>query len=368
MKKYNGVLVSDLLENGRKFGFFSITSSQIIFTKDVIEVPIPLGGLELTFGGAGNRLIYFKHPNLPEYTLHTDDYSVLDHPEIQYLNSKVSKKTVYSTRLYLAGMIGFSLLMIAVIIVAFYAFRSTIIKQIALQLPMSYQESIGKPLFESHLKSEKVLKSDTIDQYLVQLTNPLIKQLNDSSYHFRFAVIDNQDINAFALPGGYVVINSGLLLKADSPDEVAGVLAHEISHVVHRHHLRGVFNQIGSFYLLSMFFGDISAIGNLIDIGSNLEKLNFSREFETESDIEGLKLALASGYSAEGFTTFFKKLQKEHGESNSFLAYLSTHPDSGNRIAEIEKEASKIQVIGKKPEFFISFSTFKQHLNTFLNK
>lgn len=293
---------------------------------------------------------------------------MIDHPELVYLNSTVSKKTIYSKRFYLGSLVASCLLFIAGLVLAFFIFRNTIIKKVAQQMPMSYQESIGKPLFEAHLQSERMLVSDTLNKYLSELTKPLVNNLQDTNYHFRFAVIDKDDINAFALPGGYVVINSGLLTKADSPDEVAGVLAHEISHVVHRHHLRGVFNQLGSFYVLSMFFGDVSILGNLIDIGANLESLSFSREFETESDLEGFKLALASGYSKDGFTTFFKKLQKEHEGSNSFLAYLNTHPDTGNRISDIENEASKLKESGNKPEFFISYPTFKQHLTSLLNK
>jgi Zn-dependent protease with chaperone function len=368
MIHYNGVLISDLLKNGRKSGTFSITPSKIIFSSNDIEVSLPLKSIEVSFGGAGKRLIYFKNSQVPDYTLHTDNYSVLEHPDLLFLTSKVSKRTVYSNRFYLGTLAIMLAVAIFALVFSFFLFRNTVIKAIALKLPMSYQESIGKPIFDSHMKSQNVLESDTVTRYLTELTNPLILNIGDTSYHFQFAVVDNPEVNAFALPGGFIVVNSGLLLKADTPDEVAGVLAHELSHVVHRHHLRGVFNQFGSSYLLNMFLGDLVMVGDLVDFAGKLESLNFSREFETESDLEGLKLALASGYSSEGYISFFRKLQQIQGKSKTLSSYLSTHPDSGTRIQDIENELLKIDTFGNEPHLFIDYSTFKKHLTSIVNK
>ena len=163
-----------------------------------------------------------------------------------------------------------------------------------------------------------------------------------------------------------MVVYSGLLEKADSPDEVAGVLAHEISHVTQRHHLRGIFNKVGSFYIVSMFLGDLTIVGHILDAATMLESLSFSRDFETEADKVGLKLAMSAGYTAEGFASFFKKLQVENKADSEVLKYISTHPNSEDRIDSILNEAKNLQKAEKLSELFIDYARFKNHLNKLL--
>lgn len=366
---FEGILMSDSIPNGRKAGNILVTPSALVFKSNELEVKFPLVGLVTKHGGAAGRLLYFSHPEKAGMVLQTAELSILKHPDLEQLQGiKDADRSVKRHKISLGSIVLGTLAAIAILVVAFYIFRGAIVKSIAMKVPMSYQEQIGKPIFESTLESNEVLKSDTLDRYINELTQPLISNLNDTSYHFTFAVIEEETINAFALPGGYVVIHSALLEKAESPDEVAGVLAHEISHVTGRHHLRGLFNQVGTFYILGMFFGDISLVGDLINMGANLESLTYSRSFESESDMEGLKLALASGYTADGFVSFFKKLKEEYGESSLFANYLSTHPNSSDRISAIEAEAERLSDGSIKPKFFITYDTFKDHLNKLLDK
>jgi len=369
---YEGVLLSEHIEGGRKAGIITTNPFSLTFKKgDDIEIKFPLKDLDVSYGGAGKRLVYFKHPQYPGYTIFTDQSQILEDTALSHLfNVQDTRQAVRKSRFTFRTLLISAVLLVSAGIAVFFASRDRIIHKIAMRVPMDYQIRIGEPIFENTLKNNNVLKSDTLSQYLDELTSPLLSQLGSGEYQFRFAVIENDAINAFALPGGFIVIHSALLQEAETPDEVAGVLAHEIAHVTSRHHLRGLFNRLGTFYLLSMFFGDISVLGSLIDIGASLESLSFSRDFETESDLEGLKLALASGFSSEGMVSFFKKLGEAHeGEAHALMAYLNTHPTSDTRIKTIESTAvSLTHLSAKRPEFFTDYTTFKQHLNTLLEK
>lgn len=368
---YEGILLSEHIEGGRKAGTITTNPFSLTFKKgDDVEIKFPLKDLEVSYGGAGKRLVYFKHPQYPGYTMHTGQSQILDDSALSHLFTiQDTRQKAKRSRLTLGALIIATILVIGAGVAVFFVSRNDIIRKIAMRVPMEYQIQIGKPLFDNTLKGSKTLTSDTLSRYLNELTRPLLSQLADSEYQFQFAVVENDAINAFALPGGFIVIHSALLQEAESPDEVAGVLAHEIAHVTSRHHLRGLFNRLGTFYILSMFLGDISVLGSLVDIGASLESLSFSRDFETESDLEGLKLALASGYSSEGMVSFFKKLGEARGEDHALMAYLNTHPTSDSRMKTIENTAATLPRLNtKRPDFFIDYTTFKRHLNTLLEK
>lgn len=364
---YQGILLSEKITNGRKAGEISVSPSDVTFSRDELEIRFPIRGLEIEHGGAANRLLFLKHPHFRDYVIQVSDFSILKNQHLAFLNT--TQETITSIKKHhfsLIGLLMFTISLIVVGVAMFYLFRNKIIEHIAYQVPISYQESIGKPIFETTLAANTVLDDDTTTRYIAELSKPLLANVSDTSIKFVFKVIKNDEINAFALPGGYVVIHSGLLQKAESPDEVAGVLAHEISHVTKRHHIRGIFNKVGSFYVIGMFLGDLTIVGHILDAATLLESLNFSRDFETEADKEGLKLAMASGYSAEGFASFFKKLQSENKLDSDMLKYVSTHPNSEDRIETILSEAKNIQKAEKSPEFFIDYARFKKHLNKLL--
>jgi len=364
---YQGILLSDKITNGRKAGEISVSASEVSFTRDELEIRFPIKGLEIEHGGAANRLLYLKHPHFKDYVIQLADFSILKNQHLAFLNTtQDTLDSIKKHRFSFIGLLTATISLIVVAVVLFYVFRNKIIEHIAYQVPISYQESIGKPVFESTLAANKVLDDDSTTRFIQEISKPLLANVSDTSIKFVFKVVENDQVNAFALPGGYVVIYSGLLQKADSPDEVAGVLAHEISHVTKRHHIRGIFNKVGSFYVIGMFLGDLSIVGHILDVASLLESLNFSRDFETEADKEGLKLAMKAGYSAEGFASFFKKLQEKNKLDSDMMKYISTHPNSEDRIETILKESKNIQKAEKSPEFFIDYARFKKHLNKLL--
>ncbi|CAG9932826.1 M48 family metallopeptidase [Candidatus Nitrotoga arctica] len=151
-----------------------------------------------------------------------------------------------------------------------------------------------------------------------------------SAYQYEFYVADDASVNAFAMPGGFIVINTGLLALADNAEQVAGVIAHEIQHVEKRHSLNGMVKSAGLMVTASMVFGDLSGVASL---GSALIKYKFSRQHEAEADIEGLKALVVSGISPIGMRDFFRKMSQKETLN---LEWFSSHPASNDRFMSLD--------------------------------
>ncbi|MEW6133406.1 MAG: M48 family metallopeptidase [Pseudomonadota bacterium] len=164
-----------------------------------------------------------------------------------------------------------------------------------------------------------------------------------SKYAYKWYVAEDPAINAFAVPGGYVVVNTGLIQAADSAEEVAGVLAHEVQHIERRHTLKNIVHSLGLRAALALVIGDIGG-GALGDMAAQLSELKFSRELESESDKLGLLALKQAGISPQGMVSFFDKLRRQEGAAPPAL--LSTHPASEERMQALQ---AMIREIGAWP-------------------
>lgn len=159
---------------------------------------------------------------------------------------------------------------------------------------------------------------------------------------------DPRTVNAFATPGGFLYVYSGLLLAASNPSEVAGVLAHEAGHVVARHSARQMVDAFGLQAVLSMALGQNPGLAQQLAAGVAGKGLMLanSRGDETEADEYGARYASQAGYDPMGLVTFFQKLQKQEGGSSQLLAFLSDHPATPDRIARVEAYVREHQLTG----------------------
>ena len=148
----------------------------------------------------------------------------------------------------------------------------------------------------------------------------------------RARVVDDPTVNALAAPGGEILVYRGLLDRAASADELAGVLAHEIGHVEHRHGLRGVARAAGLFVLTGALSGGSDAVA----LAAVLVGLSYSRDFEREADASGARILAAAGIGTKGLEMFFARMERERSEaSGSLWSYLGTHPGDGDRVAAL---------------------------------
>ena len=153
----------------------------------------------------------------------------------------------------------------------------------------------------------------------------------ESPYRFHVRVVNLKMNNAFALPGGQIVIAQGFLHFADSPDEVAGVLAHEMGHVIHRHTTAAMIEALGLAFLFGAMFGDLGT-GAIGWVGETLIGLSFRREAETEADESAIELLGRAGLSSQGLADFFERIEGKTSDMPAFLHPLSTHPRNESRL------------------------------------
>ncbi len=151
-------------------------------------------------------------------------------------------------------------------------------------------------------------------------------------YPVEVHVLDHDLVNAFALPGGHVILFRGLIEAAESPDEVTAVLAHEIGHVVHRDPTRDALRSAGSIGVLGLLFGDFAGGTVALMLANQLINASYSQAAETAADEYAHKVLEREKISPAALGTFFQRLKDEHGDAEGFLAHLSTHPQLEKRI------------------------------------
>jgi Zn-dependent protease with chaperone function len=199
----------------------------------------------------------------------------------------------------------------------------------AKRVPQSYEIEMGKSLYESILKNEKVDTAKTI------AINRFFGQIKvEGGYPVHISVVKQHIPNAFALPGGSIVVYSKILEDMETPDQLAALLAHEYSHVQLKHSTRHIFRSLASSLLISIIIGDFSgATALILQNADNLRNLSYSRALESEADNNGLQILKANGIEAAGMKALFEQLQK--ASDIEVMEIVSTHPDLDKRIENV---------------------------------
>ena len=222
--------------------------------------------------------------------------------------------------------------------------------------------AIGKQLAQEVERQAKLVDDPIVAEYVNRVGQNLVRN-SDAKVPFTIKVLDTEEVNAFALPGGFFFVNSGLILKADNEAELAGVMAHEIAHVAARHGTKQATR--GEIAQIAMIAASIAVpygwTGYAAMQGANLAIplgfLRFSRAFESEADMLGLQYMYKTGYDPEAFVDFFEKIQTlEKRKPGTMAKVFSTHPMTDDRIAAAQKNIATM--LKARPEYVVNTSEF----------
>jgi Zn-dependent protease with chaperone function len=205
-----------------------------------------------------------------------------------------------------------------------------IARPVAALVPPAAEARLGQKVAATLVQSHEICDAPAGRAVLERLTARLSAAAANPA-GLTVVVVKAPVVNAFAAPGGHVVIFAGLIDKAESPDEVAGVLAHEIGHVVHRHGLQALIRYFALSTVSTVVFG--ADFGIAAGAGQTLLHLAHSREAEAEADSAAVEILQNAGLRVDGLAAFFARIENENRRSNSLLRYASTHPPTGERRA-----------------------------------
>jgi predicted Zn-dependent protease len=221
---------------------------------------------------------------------------------------------------------------------------------------------LGKQYAQQIESSVKLVQDPVVNEYVNRIGQNLVRN-SDAKVPFTIKVIDSDEVNAFALPGGFFYVNSGLILAADEEAEMAGVMAHEIAHVAARHATRQMTRgNLANLATLPLIFVPMGAgayygIQAAAGLGLPTMFMKFSRGFESEADYLGLEYMYKAGYDPQAYVSFFEKIQaKEKKKPGTLAKAFSSHPQTPDRISKTQEEIQ--HVLPAKEQYIVSTSEF----------
>jgi predicted Zn-dependent protease len=235
--------------------------------------------------------------------------------------------------------------------------------------------ALGKQAAMEVEKTAKMINDPIVTEYVNRVGQNLVRN-SDAKVPFTIKVIDSDEINAFALPGGFFYVNSGLILRADEEAELAGVMGHEIAHVAARHGTKtatkGEIMQLATIPLILLGPGGWAGYGLYegLNLAIPMSYLKFTRDAEREADFLGLQYMYKSGYDPNAFVSFFEKIEaEERRHPGSIPKVFSTHPPTPDRVQKAQEEITTI--LPARDEYVVTtseFDTVKSRLRRIENK
>lgn len=300
---------------------------------------VSLNEIGVTLGGFDHKQVFlFWHQEAGRFAISPIDGNALGQlqacapePLAGLLKNAVKDVSRKQRRSHLGlGVLGLFLLLPLLLLGALIWQSHNIAGWAAGYISIENEQKLGELAFKQATAGMK-LRQGGVDAAAIQEIGSRLTQ--GSKYSYKWYVAEDPSINAFAVPGGYVVVNTGLIQAADSAEEVAGVLAHEVQHVELRHTLKNILHSLGLRAAFSLALGDVGGTA-LGDFAATLSELKFSRDLESEADRHGLAALKQASIAPQGMVSFFDKLRKQEGATPPAL--LSTHPASENRMQTMQ--------------------------------
>ncbi len=365
--EFEGGVFSDEIDGGRASATIELsTSGMVALTSTGQRFGILYRDCQLDIGGATGRMVFCRTPDR-KLTIFCEDRrfpAALDMEsggELADQFSSLRGQRLTEGIRWRVWLLGMAIVSVLCLIGGYYALIA-IAKASIVAVPVSVDTKIGKLALESlELEGTRVT-----DKVIVDAVQEMVSRLEPHSelkgLTFEVRVMDSPEVNAFCLPGGKMVVYTGLLKKAKTAEQVAGVLSHEMAHAIKRHGLQRITESLGIVVAIELMIGDV---GGLVAIGVELGKsaalTSYSRELETEADIVGVQLLHAAAIDPLELAGFFELLKDEGNDLPAAMRWLSTHPEHEARIATVRGALAKLGAQEYRP-LAIDWDDVQQHL------
>ena len=356
MSIYQAIFIDSNTDFNRESGNVEVKPFSITFSNENKTHDVSFSNLTITIGGNNKELVFFADKRNSNISFYTSDRTILKEPSIKEHPDFASQiKVIRKTRRNILISVLVILGLCVSIVLSLFFLKDKLVESLANKVPIDWEQKMGDKLFQTMSLQYDFIENDTLKTELLRVAAPLIKQIEKDGTKIEFYFVKDPTINAFALPGGKVIIQTGLIEHAKSWEEVLGVVGHELAHVTRRHHMRGVINNLGLYVIISSLIGDVTALsGTIVNMGGDLASLANSRDFETEADETGLDYLIAAGINPQGLVSFFKTLEDETSNKlEGYTSFISTHPATADRIEHLNKiiKDKKIKIGPIKEDF-----------------
>lgn len=316
---------------------------------DEQPVIISLSDMDLDVAGSFNNRVVLKHTTSGDHYI-SEDRKLLQalkeqnvarlKAEADRVDSKMKREPIHNLSAW--GALLVALLATGIIV---YITLDAMVSMIAARIPPDLEVKVGEMVLDSYKRDHTFVSSGPQLERVKQIGDRLVKALDNPPYKFHFYLEPSKQINAFAVPGGNIVVLSKLVESAENDSEIAGVLAHEIGHVTKRHSLKAALRHAGWLACLKILLGGMERnASQMVGYFVNLEQLGYSRSQETEADLTGIKLADRAGYSPGAIIKLFERLKRDMPVTDTkAMEFVSNHPMPSERIKMIESEIARMK-------------------------
>ncbi len=305
---------------------------------DGSSIQWPFDGLRQTQGAFGNEQLRLEFGTDPVETL------LVEHDGLPEAIRAVAPAAIRHVRprQSTAKVVGVSLAALVLGGVT-YAWGAPIVTDwLTPKVPVAWEVSLGQSVARRLAPSHRLCGDSAAHADLRGVVDRLLTAVPASPYAFRVSVVRDTAVNAFAAPGGFVVLHSGLISSAQTPEQLAGVLAHEVQHVLHRHSTRAVIREAPLRLALASLSG--GGIETAAAVVGTIGALSYRRADEAEADREGMRMLEAARVDPMAMVAFMRMLDKDDKGTPRFVSYLSSHPQTTDRVATLQAMASRARV------------------------
>ncbi len=328
------------------------------FESEDVMLAIPLVRLRIEQEEEGAGALAFSDANDPEWVVHTEQEEILEQAPLQQqphtrnqINALQSGDEI-KRRLKIIGLFlgGFAALAVVVSML-----MGMMVNVIVARIPLQWEQELGDKVMAELKEKETFVDDSAMYTNLVRAVTPLLAAVPTNTLGYKLYLLREPLPNAFALPGGHIVVTTSLMEMADRPEDVAGVVAHEVAHMTKKHVFRKIIASSGPYILCRLFMRDNSGLlGVLAGSSQLLVAQSFSQEYETEADDVGWDYMVAAHLDPRGLPDMLKRLQDQYDSMH--LGHLvpqafSSHPATEKRIRRLQAKWDKLRV---KPAFIQS--------------